>query len=675
MSSGSGTSSAINANQNATINAGLALGSAQTWTVAAGRSLTVGGTVASGGFNLAVAGPGTLYLANSANSFTGGVSLNGGTLNFAHGTLGANAVNCNGGTLQWAAGNSDDISSALGVSAGTQTAWLDTNGNSVQLVSAIAGSGGLAKLGGGQLLLAGNNTYGGGTTINAGSVVSGARGLGSGQVNVGPGTALAVAQAGNIGLAGQYFNITANQANLANLSLLQASIGGTPSPLIVNTTSLDFGSGGSFPSPYNSGDPVFAAYYSGLLNLGSGGTYTFGTGSDNGSMLFIDGAAVVANNYSQGFTTRSGTASLAAGYHKIVVTYNNTGGTWGMIAQISGANNTTMANLGTSNANAQLTPDLVIGSLAGGGSVTLTTGNLITGTDNTSTTFSGTIAASGPAAGMVGLVKFGSGTLTLAGPNTCSGPTTLVNGSLATLLHQRLRRERQFRGRQRALAPRLCDGEQPVRPRGGDVLYGHGRRPRPLRVGKHDADPGRHRQLRFPGYGVVQHQEMTPASTSGTATLVLDGTGSYSFNGYLRNMNGVLGLTMSGPGVQTLGGGNISYTGPTNVAGGQLLLYAATSFQSPMTIGPGGRLSWSSSATMGTISAAATTALNSGGTLENINPANWTVLGGAVTVSGRDDHQPGEQCHRRLGRGLLPRRRPAGFRHGDDQRRPTRAAA
>jgi outer membrane autotransporter protein len=65
-----------------------------------------------------------------------------------------------------------------------------------------------------------------------------------------------------------------------------------------------------------------------------------------------------------------------------------------------------------------------IGSLAGAGSVALGSATLTSGTDNTSTTFSGTISGTGS------LTKIGSGTLTLSGANTYSGGTTLAAGTL-----------------------------------------------------------------------------------------------------------------------------------------------------------------------------------------------------------------------------------------------------
>ena len=73
-----------------------------------------------------------------------------------------------------------------------------------------------------------------------------------------------------------------------------------------------------------------------------------------------------------------------------------------------------------------------IGSLAGAGAVTLGAATLTTGNDNTSTTFSGAISGTG------GLTKIGTGTLLLTGTSNYTGATTVnagtlsVNGSIAS---------------------------------------------------------------------------------------------------------------------------------------------------------------------------------------------------------------------------------------------------
>jgi autotransporter-associated beta strand protein len=186
---------------------------------------------------------------------------------------------------------------------------------------------------------------------------------------------------------------------------------------------MNFGGDGfGFPAPYNSGGANFESFYSGKVDIATPGTYTFNTSSDDGSMLFIDGQVVVQNNFFQGVATRTGSIYLAAGMHDIVIAFNQGGGGYGMNAQMSGPDNTTMVDINTSNAS--ITPDLVVGSLAGEGNVALTTGNLLMGIDNSSTDFSGAIS------GIGGVTKFGSGVQTLSGANTYSGATTISAGTL-----------------------------------------------------------------------------------------------------------------------------------------------------------------------------------------------------------------------------------------------------
>ena len=63
-----------------------------------------------------------------------------------------------------------------------------------------------------------------------------------------------------------------------------------------------------------------------------------------------------------------------------------------------------------------------IGSLTGAGNVTLGTGTLTAGGDNTATTYSGVMSGTG------GLTKAGTGIFTLAGNNTYTGATTINAG-------------------------------------------------------------------------------------------------------------------------------------------------------------------------------------------------------------------------------------------------------
>ncbi len=66
----------------------------------------------------------------------------------------------------------------------------------------------------------------------------------------------------------------------------------------------------------------------------------------------------------------------------------------------------------------------IVGSISGTGQIALGTGTLASGGDNTSTTFGGVISGDG------NFTKLGAGSLTLSGPNTLSGATTVSAGTL-----------------------------------------------------------------------------------------------------------------------------------------------------------------------------------------------------------------------------------------------------
>ncbi|MCS7048207.1 MAG: autotransporter-associated beta strand repeat-containing protein [Verrucomicrobiae bacterium] len=178
----------------ATISGNLNLGGAsRTFTIADGSAATdmqVSAVVANG--SVVKAGAGLLEF-TGANLYAGGTTINGGTLQIsANNNLGAasGGLTLSGGALRLAA----NLTSSRSVTV-TGTGTLDTQGNNGTFTTAIGGTGVLVKEGSGTLTLTANNTYSGGTVINAGrlsltgtlasgvTVNSGGTLQGSGRVN------------------------------------------------------------------------------------------------------------------------------------------------------------------------------------------------------------------------------------------------------------------------------------------------------------------------------------------------------------------------------------------------------------------------------------------------------------------------------------------------------------
>ena len=119
-------------------------------------------------------GAGTLAL-TGANTFTGDVNINAGTLSVSSAaSLGNanNAINLDGTTLNSSATFTLGSGHATTLGAGGGTFDVDAAKN-LTYAANIAGAGGLTKTGAGTLTLSGANTYAGGTSLNAGTLVVG----------------------------------------------------------------------------------------------------------------------------------------------------------------------------------------------------------------------------------------------------------------------------------------------------------------------------------------------------------------------------------------------------------------------------------------------------------------------------------------------------------------------
>jgi autotransporter-associated beta strand protein/T5SS/PEP-CTERM-associated repeat protein len=121
-----------------------------------------------------LSGTGALNVGNEVvigrDNGTGTLNLNGGTLNAnkISGGTGNATANFNGGVLKVKRDESNLIENLDSANVQSGGLKIDSNGFSVATSQLLTGTGGLEKLGAGQLTLSGPNTYAGITTVNSG---------------------------------------------------------------------------------------------------------------------------------------------------------------------------------------------------------------------------------------------------------------------------------------------------------------------------------------------------------------------------------------------------------------------------------------------------------------------------------------------------------------------------
>jgi autotransporter-associated beta strand protein len=202
----------------------------------------------------------------------------------------------------------------------------------------------------------------------------------------------------------------ASISNNSNLQFLDTSTAGNAA--ITNTLSLVFSDSSS----------------AGAATITNDGVLAFQSASTAGN-------ATITNNHFLNFlvTSTAGNATIT----------NNPGGTTSFFGNSTGGNARLIANAGgTVDFSGTTGPagdkKVSAGSIEGAGTYVLGSNQLTVGSNDLSTTVSGTIRDGGASGGIGGsLVKVGAGTLTLTGTNTYTGATTVnagtlfVNGSIA----------------------------------------------------------------------------------------------------------------------------------------------------------------------------------------------------------------------------------------------------
>lgn len=303
-------------------NRGVAVGPSSgvgsgTINVTSANTLTYSGSIADnpgGSGRLIKTGTGTLRVIGTANAFTGGLSVTGGLVSFsienrlgaAPATPTAGHIVLNGGGLRLTLNDvtlSSNRGIALGPDTGSGSGILNVDaGVSLTYNGIVAdngsGSGALEKTEGGGLILGGANTYSGGTTVSAGSLLvtnTSGSGTGTGALTTAFGTTLggtgAIAPTGSnsVIIGGS----VAPGLNNAPGTLTFTPVNGNVTFQAGSTVAFElFGNGSNDKLVFNSsGSGVldFSALAGGSLGVTFAGSYTPSVGH---SFNLIDWAAV-----------------------------------------------------------------------------------------------------------------------------------------------------------------------------------------------------------------------------------------------------------------------------------------------------------------------------------------------------------------------------------------------
>ncbi len=365
------------------------------------------------------------------NLLAGTLQIGGGGAGFGMAAGGIGFLNQSGGLLNASAriiiGNSGTGTYNMSGGIATLGAGLtiaDLGGS----IGTVNQTGGLVTISGSSLIVgtAGAATY----NLNGGVLqVGGTNGiLGTGGLNLGGGTLQVVNSAltANIPIALTGTNSTIDTNGLG------ATLGGMMS-----------GTGGFVKSGLGTLSLTATDTYlgetsisAGTLQIGTGGTSgsIIGNVTDNATLAFDRSDTIVFGGTISGsgalIKSGAGVLTLTGADSYGGATAVNAGtlraGAANVFATSSAFTIASGATLALNNFNNS------IGSLAGSGAVTLGSATLTTGTDGTSTAYSGSISGTG------GLTKIGPGVLSLSGTSGYSGPTNInagildVNGVLAS---------------------------------------------------------------------------------------------------------------------------------------------------------------------------------------------------------------------------------------------------
>jgi autotransporter-associated beta strand protein len=373
---------------------------------------------------------GTLTI-SSSNTYAGSTTIQAGTVSIATfgngsaaGSFGASSdatqnLILSGGAILYTGANATANRGFTLANGTSSTINISTSGVSLNLSgNSAASTGSLVKAGTGTLVLTGNNSFTGGTTINAGTL----------QIGTGGTT-------GSLSAAGVMTNNATLVFNRSN-SLTQGT-DFSPSGITGSGSLIKNGIGTLVLNAANTyaGGTVINA---GILEIGNGGTTgslsTTGVISNNGTLVFNRSDSLTqGTDFSSSGITGSGSL-IKNGIGTLILNANNTltgaiqvnSGTLATTGSGGFANSANITVAGGATYNVGVTDQ--INSINASGSLVLSSGTLTISSSGNSS-LSGAISGSGI------LIKSGTGTLTISNNNTGYTGSTFHGGGVIEIGH------------------------------------------------------------------------------------------------------------------------------------------------------------------------------------------------------------------------------------------------
>lgn len=282
------------------------------------NTLTLSGFISGNGI-LKKEGTGSLLVSNGSNDYSGGTSVNQGTLSVAtSAALGTGQLDLAGGTtLQLAGGGGVLLTNDVNVQG---LVIIDVPSGIFNLSGPVGGTGSITKTGVGAFSMTnGSNNYSGGTFLNAGSLdISGASNLGSGSLVLNGGVLLIQDVSGSVNFA--------NPITLAGGFIETISSHTLSGPLTGSGALIKFGIGSieisNASNNYSGGTNISAGTLVGTTsslqgNIVNSGTLNFNQSISGTYSGALSGAGALQKN-GTGTATFSGNSSSFSGTTSIV---------------------------------------------------------------------------------------------------------------------------------------------------------------------------------------------------------------------------------------------------------------------------------------------------------------------------------------------------------------------